>query len=71
MIGAAILFGSKYTPSQLVGAIGAVVAIILYSHVTIKEKKTDSDRDKDDLTIPLVSSSSSKAMKSMNAATTY
>jgi len=71
MIGAAILFGSKYTPSQLVGAIGAVVAIILYSHVTIKEKETDSDRDKDDLTIPLVSSSSSKTMKSMNAATTY
>eukprot|EP00957_Ditylum_brightwellii_P021099 1590332-Ditylum_brightwellii.AAC.1 len=71
MIGAAILFGSKYMPSQLVGAIGAVVAIILYSHITIKEKETDSDRDKDGLTIPLVSSSSSKVMKSMNAATTY
>ena len=37
MIGAAFLFGSRYSLGQTVSAAGAVVAIVLYSRVTIVE----------------------------------
>jgi len=54
MIGAGIIFGSKYSKMQLVGAIGAVMAIIFYSKVTIEEKKIEKSRDEDTATLPLV-----------------
>jgi len=53
MIGATILFGSKYTAIQLLGAAGAIVAIVFYSHVTIKEKETDAKVNSNDA-LPLV-----------------
>ena len=42
MIGAAALFGSTYSSMQLLGAGGAVLSIILYSHITIQEKEGSS-----------------------------
>lgn len=54
MIGATILFGSKYSPFQLLGASGAVVAIVLYSYVTIKEKEQTLIVGEKD-TLPLIS----------------
>ncbi len=67
MIGATILFGSKYSSKQLLGASGAVLAIIIYSHVTIKEKERKPEED----TLPLVVKPAPiKEMKRMNAAAT-
>jgi len=58
MIGATILFGSKYTTIQLVGASVAVIAIILYSYITIKEENKNNipldDEMNNNLILPLV-----------------
>lgn len=55
MIGATILFGSKYTPIQLLGATGAVITIIIYSHITIKEKENVNKLfNENDQTLPMV-----------------
>jgi hypothetical protein len=65
MILAAIIFGSKYSTVQLLGAAGAVLAILLYSQVTLKEKEVNKGNSNNDvesqiLAVPLISSSRSK-----------
>jgi hypothetical protein len=61
MLGASFLFGSMYSTTQLLGAAGAVAAIILYSHITIKEKEKRPESEKDVNTIPLLSSATSNS----------
>mmetsp|Transcript_1863 Transcript_1863/g.2860 ORF Transcript_1863/g.2860 Transcript_1863/m.2860 type:complete len:110 (+) Transcript_1863:795-1124(+) len=39
MVGAYILFHDRYSLQQLLGAAGAVVAIVVYTFVTIREQK--------------------------------
>ncbi len=39
MIGSLFLFNSKYSSVQVIGAIGAVLFIVLYTNVTVSEKK--------------------------------
>jgi solute carrier family 35 protein E3 len=53
MIGATLLFSSHYTQTQLVGASGAVLTIIQYSRVTIKEKEEEANAGRTDL-LPLL-----------------
>lgn len=66
MILAAIIFGSKYSTVQLLGAAGAVLAILLYSQVTLKEKEVNKGNGSNDvesqiLAVPLISSRSKDA----------
>ena len=42
MVGAAVVFGLTYLPTQLLDADGAVLAIVFYSHITIQEKEGTS-----------------------------
>lgn len=39
MVGAYFIFGSRYSSLQLVGAMGAVGAIVAYTHVTVSEEE--------------------------------
>lgn len=61
MILAAIIFGSKYSAVQLLGAAGAVLAILFYSQVTLKEKEvnkgnnSNNDVENPILAVPLIS----------------
>jgi hypothetical protein len=61
MILAAIIFGSKYSMVQLLGAAGAVLAILFYSQVTLKEKEvnkgnnSNNDVENPILAVPLIS----------------
>lgn len=43
MVGAYFVFNSKYSSVQLMGAFGAVMAIVAYTHVTVEERKTKQD----------------------------
>ena len=54
MIGASIIFGSEYSPMQLIGATGAVVAIVFYSMVTIQEKNDGRPGLEMNQSLPLV-----------------
>ena len=62
MVLATVIFGSRYSAVQLLGAVGAVIAIVVYSHVTIVEKQQyqqtkDDSMDKQqqkDMALPLV-----------------
>jgi len=57
MVGATVMFGSTYSGNQLLGAAGAIVAIVCYTHVSIKEKEGQA-RDKEGIVemLPLVNS---------------
>ena len=39
MVGAYFMFGSRYSSLQLLGAMGAVGAIVAYTHVTVSEEE--------------------------------
>ena len=62
MVLATVIFGSRYSAVQLLGAVGAVIAIVVYGHVTIVEKQQhqqtkDDSADKQqqkDMALPLV-----------------
>ena len=56
MILATIIFGSTYSALQLLGAAGAILAILFYSQVTIREKevKSSDDETKEGPILPLV-----------------
>jgi len=54
MIGAFFIFGSTYGRTQLLGATGSVLFIILYTHVTIQEKEKNTTNEKIE-NLPLVS----------------
>lgn len=41
MIGSIFLFNSTYSSLQVLGAVGAVLSIVAYTHVTVAEKKID------------------------------
>ena len=43
MILASILFGSKFSAIQLLAAAGAVVAIVVYSQITLNEKNMETE----------------------------
>lgn len=62
MVGAAVVFGSTYSPTQMLGAGGAVLAIVFYSHITIQEKERTSSwkQEESDLMLPLAQPSSNK-----------
>eukprot|EP00542_Grammatophora_oceanica_P000954 CAMPEP_0194057440 /NCGR_PEP_ID=MMETSP0009_2-20130614/63392_1 /TAXON_ID=210454 /ORGANISM="Grammatophora oceanica, Strain CCMP 410" /LENGTH=331 /DNA_ID=CAMNT_0038707203 /DNA_START=65 /DNA_END=1060 /DNA_ORIENTATION=+ len=57
MFGAFFLFASTYSEMQLLGAAGAVVMIVFYTHVTLREKEGEKTRAKDDTTLPLIDDS--------------
>ena len=57
MVGAYFLFGSRYASLQLWGAAGAVLAIVLYTHVTVSERKylkegADGPNDQESDSVP-------------------
>lgn len=54
MLGATIIFGSKYSPVQLIGAIGAVVAIVFYTQVTVTEKSVQKSELGNGQVLPLI-----------------
>jgi len=39
MVGSTFIFGSKYSPLQIGGALGAVFSIVVYTYVTMNEKE--------------------------------
>ena len=60
MLGAYFVFASRYSPLQMFGAIGAVVSIVIYTHVTLHEKNVqprNSEHGESELQIPLMSNS--------------
>jgi len=59
MVGATIIFHQSYSIGQIGGAAGAIVFIIYYSHVTIKEN-VNNDEKKTETRLPLVNSSSNE-----------
>jgi solute carrier family 35 protein E3 len=57
MVGAYILFQSHYSALQLRGALGAVLAIVMYTHVTVREMHLKEKKPlADEQSLPLVSS---------------
>ncbi len=65
MIGSLFLFNSKYSALQVLGAIGAVLSIVVYTHVTVAEKAhhakvsdSNDDNDKEQI-LPLITKKNS------------
>ncbi len=71
MVGSTFLFGSKYSTLQIGGALGAVVSILAYTHVTMTEKdvsqfsaEKEGKGDQNTEILPLTSSKSSSSLAS-------
>lgn len=68
MVGSLFLFDSKYSTPQVVGAVGAVLAILAYTHVTVTEKDDSLEKEGKSEQIseilPLTSSKSLTALAS-------
>lgn len=54
MLGATILFSTKYTPIQLIGAMTAVVAIVFYTRETVKENSVQKSELGNGQDLPLI-----------------
>mmetsp|Transcript_10489 Transcript_10489/g.12170 ORF Transcript_10489/g.12170 Transcript_10489/m.12170 type:complete len:351 (-) Transcript_10489:115-1167(-) len=63
MIGSSFIFESHYSNLQIVGALGAIGSIILYTRVTLSEKENNMKSDVDVLTSMPSSSVSSSGYK--------